>query len=123
MIALFAIITNVLSPEALTQVQSTADSASRMEICHAMMAMPMASDMDAMGPADADSAPRDGATKGHACCKVCVCHPAATALPTAFYVPTLLLPSHQTLPSPGKVGLPPGKFSTKSSPRGPPSLV
>lgn len=127
MIAIFAIITNVLSPEVLSQVQGQVKTSSGLEICHAMLSMQMGSEMDVISASDQDQdqdqAPRDGMMKGHACCKVCVCHPAATALLTAFYVPTLLPPSHDTLPAPAKVCVAPGIFSTKSSPRGPPSLV
>jgi len=123
MIAIFAIITNVLSPEVLSEVQGQGRTASGLEICHSMMSMQMESEMDSMSSSDANVEPRSAGMKGHACCKVCVCHPAATALPTAFFMPVLLPLSQEALPAPRKAGLPPSKFSTKSSPRGPPFIV
>ncbi|MFA9218572.1 MAG: DUF2946 family protein [Sphingomonadaceae bacterium] len=123
MIAIFAIITNVLIPTVFSQTQGPLQALSGLKICHAMPSMQTASDMVRLSGAEQNESPRDGVMKSHACCKVCVCHPAAFALPTAAYIATFAPPADDTARGPGDVLATLCIRHTKSSPRGPPALV
>lgn len=114
MIAFFAIITHVFSPDVLAQMQGKPGMMLGLETCHEMQSMDMP---------DAETDSQDGMAKDHACCKVCLCHPGVTSIPPTLYAATFLLALPGALPFPLNADVTPNRFSTKSSPRGPPSLV
>lgn len=108
MIAIFAIVSNLLAPRVYAQMQVRADTMPMMAMCHS---------------AAGNSQPAtDGAPQQHACCKVCVCHPAATGLPTAPYLPATFAASRAMLNDAAPAGEVLVCFNNKSSPRGPPSF-
>lgn len=110
MIAIFAIVSNLLAPEVFSQMQARAGGMpmmAAMPICH--------------GGGDRQQAPED-TTQQHACCKVCVCHPAASGLPSAPYLPATFPASRAILNQAAPVGKVVVCFNNKSSPRGPPSF-
>ena len=111
MIAIFAIVSNLLAPEVLSQMQA------RAGVMPMMAAMPLCHG----GGGDGQKAP-EGSTQQHACCKVCVCHPAASGLPSAPYLPATFPASRAMLNEAAPAGKVVVCFNNKSSPRGPPSF-
>lgn len=113
MIAIFAIVSNLLAPEVFSQMQASAGAMPELEICHAA----------GYGASNIISQPAplsDGAAQQHACCKVCVCHLTGSGLPSPPYLPTFFPASRAVLSESAPDGAAVTSFSTKSSPRGPP---
>jgi len=106
MIAVLAFVLFTFAPQMLCQQMADGASATPgAPACHAMQP-------DAKPPLQGGSQ--------HACCKLCVCHPGITALPTTAGPQPLLRAGQPLLYSALAAAPPARRFTTKSSPRGPP---
>lgn len=109
MIAILAFMAYALAPQMLCQAQA---AASPVPACH--QAQSDSATLQQQGGMDGKD------HKQHACCKLCVCHPGITALPTALTAQPILYAGKQVLHRAASVAAPVRVFTNKSSPRGPP---
>jgi hypothetical protein len=110
MIAILAFMAYALAPQMLCEMQASPAKA-----------MQMAAEMPACHGAHATAGePLHHGGGTHACCKLCVCHPAVTALPTTLALQPVLNAGKPVLQRAVSAAAPARIFTNKSSPRGPP---
>ncbi|MYM67321.1 hypothetical protein GTP45_10810 [Pseudoduganella sp. FT55W] len=123
-IAICAILSFALTPEVLCQVMPRTAMSQNMAICHAQMqSMDTMESMESMESMQAMGEQGKPMAKSHSCCKVCVCNPASSALPSPPYFHPLPPAAHDVLAPQTQATIAAAVHCNKSSPRGPPEQL